>query len=89
MKVRMLIEVDVDVAEGEQNWYMDNVLLRKHGIEVFSYELDGYIGEVAVLDCHVVQEFTCKYCGAPSEIDPSDQTPPPDYCHPEDHRSIY
>lgn len=42
----------------------------------------------AVLDCHVVEEFTCKYCGARSEIDPSDQTPPPDYCHPEDHRSI-
>ena len=48
-----------------------------------------YIGPFEVLDCRVVEEFTCKYCGARSEIDPSDQTPPPDYCHPEDHRSIY
>ena len=29
--------------------------------------------------------FTCKYCGQPSWIDPSDQSPPPDYCHEIDH----
>lgn len=29
--------------------------------------------------------FTCKYCGLPSWIDPSDQSPPPDYCHEIDH----
>jgi hypothetical protein len=29
--------------------------------------------------------FTCKFCGAPSWIEPSDQTPPPDYCHESDH----
>ena len=29
--------------------------------------------------------FTCKYCGRPSWIDPSDQSPPPDYCHEIDH----
>jgi len=29
--------------------------------------------------------FTCKYCGAPSWLDPHDQTPPPDYCHESDH----
>lgn len=29
--------------------------------------------------------FTCKYCGADSWIDPSDQEPPPDYCHGIDH----
>ena len=29
--------------------------------------------------------FTCKYCGSPSWIDPSDQSPPPDYCHEIDH----
>lgn len=29
--------------------------------------------------------YTCKFCGAPSYIDESDQIPPPDYCHPEDH----
>lgn len=30
-------------------------------------------------------EHICKYCGAPSYLDPSDQTPPPDYCHESDH----
>ena len=29
--------------------------------------------------------FTCKYCGLPSWIDPSDQSPPPDYCHEIEH----
>lgn len=29
----------------------------------------------------------CKFCGAPSQVDPADQSPPPDYCHPEDHLS--
>lgn len=29
--------------------------------------------------------FTCKYCGLPSWIDPSDQSPPSDYCHEIDH----
>lgn len=27
----------------------------------------------------------CNFCGAPSWVDPSDQTEPPAYCHPEDH----
>lgn len=31
--------------------------------------------------------FTCKHCGMPSRIDPSDQSPPPDYCHEIDHRT--
>lgn len=29
--------------------------------------------------------YRCKFCGAPSWIEPSEQTMPPDYCHPEDH----
>jgi hypothetical protein len=29
--------------------------------------------------------FQCKSCGAPSAVDPSDQSPPPDYCQPGDH----
>jgi len=29
--------------------------------------------------------YTCKFCGAPSWIDPSEQSPPPDYCHESDH----
>jgi len=28
---------------------------------------------------------TCKYCGLPRWIDPSDQSPPPDCCHEIDH----
>jgi len=31
--------------------------------------------------------FVCKYCGAPSRIDPSDQSSPRDCCHPIDHGS--
>lgn len=27
----------------------------------------------------------CRYCGAPSWVDPSDQCQPPDYCHESDH----
>lgn len=30
-------------------------------------------------------EFTCKYCGSPSYLAPSEQSPPPDYCHESDH----
>lgn len=29
--------------------------------------------------------YICKYCGAPSWVDPSDQMPPADYCHESDH----
>lgn len=29
--------------------------------------------------------FRCVYCGAPSWVDPTDQRPPPDYCHEGDH----
>jgi hypothetical protein len=29
--------------------------------------------------------FTCKYCGAPSFVDPIDQVAPVDYCHDIDH----
>lgn len=29
--------------------------------------------------------YRCKYCGAPSWIDPSDQVRPPAYCHESDH----
>ncbi len=41
----------------------------------FRFNESGYliIGEHEAL-------FTCKYCEMPSWIDPSDQSPPPDYC---------
>ena len=29
--------------------------------------------------------FTCTWCGRPSWVDPSDQSPPSDYCHEIDH----
>ncbi len=29
--------------------------------------------------------YVCKYCGTGSWIEPCDQEPPPDYCHPSDH----
>ena len=29
--------------------------------------------------------FKCLFCGRPSWVDPSDQAPPPDYCHESDH----
>lgn len=32
-----------------------------------------------------VAPYRCKFCGAPSWYDPTDQTPPPDYCHESDH----
>lgn len=27
----------------------------------------------------------CQFCGLPSWVDPSEQCPPPDYCHESDH----
>lgn len=35
----------------------------------------------------LTEAFTCRYCGSPTDVDPSDQTPPADYCHESDHRS--
>lgn len=35
----------------------------------------------------VEQPYRCKFCGAPSWVDPSDQDAPPDYCHESDHGS--
>lgn len=29
--------------------------------------------------------YTCQFCGGLSYVDPSDQSPPPDYCHESDH----
>ena len=93
MKLKMLIELeyDVDVMYGveEKAWFFDEILGDKEGLSLHSNELGDEVGHVTVLDYYVVEEFTCKYCGARSEFDPVDQTPPPDYCHPEDHRSFY
>ena len=93
MKVRMFVEMEYDEyhkhTEEEKTWFFDEILGDKEGLILHSNELGDAVGHVTVLDYHVVEEFTCKYCGARSEFDPVDQTPPPDYCHPEDHRSIY
>lgn len=29
--------------------------------------------------------YTCKFCGQPSYIHPTEQEAPPDYCHESDH----
>lgn len=29
--------------------------------------------------------YRCVYCGAPSWLEPSEQSPPQDYCHESDH----
>lgn len=31
--------------------------------------------------------YICQFCGMPSWYAPSEQTPPPDYCHEIDHGS--
>jgi hypothetical protein len=31
--------------------------------------------------------YRCQFCGAPSWVEPSEQTMPPDYCHESDHGS--
>ena len=36
----------------------------------------------------IIKKYRCKYCGAPSEVDPADQLPPPDYCYESDHVSF-
>lgn len=37
--------------------------------------------------CDPEPPYRCRFCGAPSWREPSEQTAPPDYCHPEDHGS--
>ena len=32
--------------------------------------------------------FTCKHCGSPTAVDPSDQTAPADYCQEADHQPM-
>lgn len=34
-----------------------------------------------------IPPYACIFCGAPSWVDPSDQTRPPAYCHEADHGS--
>ena len=46
---------------------------------------DSYDQSVEALRRIAEKHHTCRWCGEPSEVDPSDQTPPPDYCHPDDH----
>lgn len=69
--------------------------------EVFNQEVDDVdstespedFAVLAVYEGHHLEDvkarvdppYTCKFCGARSYIDPSDQSPPPDYCHESDH----
>ena len=52
----------------------------KYNSKAFVNNFDAIFGKKAK-----TPPFACKYCGAPSWVDPSDQTPPPDYCHESDH----
>jgi len=48
--------------------------------EVFADNFDAIFGKKE-------PPYRCLFCGAPSWVDPSDQSPPPDYCHESDHGS--
>ncbi len=37
------------------------------------------------MEHEITPPYTCKFCGAPSWYEPSEQIPPPDYCHESDH----
>lgn len=54
-----------------------------------SKRTDGVGNYLKYLNKDEIEElYTCKHCGMPSCFDPLDQTPPLDYCHESDHRSI-
>ena len=52
------------------------------GLELDNTEVTHWMPLPALPPAH-----KCKYCGVPSHVDPSDQVPPPDYCHESDHGS--
>lgn len=47
---------------------------------------DTESGCVVVMVAIKKEMYACKYCGSPSEKEPDEQSPPPDYCHPVDHQ---
>ena len=53
----------------------------------FCYQAECLATEVQLLEFMKAEgpPFRCLFCGAPSWVDPSDQYPPPDYCHESDH----
>ena len=59
-------------------WYWDDPA--NCGSEIADEEVTHWMPLPALPPLH-----KCKYCGAPSYVDPSDQEPPPDYCHESDH----
>ena len=60
---------------GKWNW---------HYTEPTQYDIDDL--RVQLLRILPVQiPYECVYCGRPSWVDPTDQRPPPDYCHESDH----
>ncbi len=52
-------------------------LLKGHGLVNMGWHCTG--GTHLCPD-HAAEKHICKFCGAPTAVDPSDQTPPADYC---------
>lgn len=67
------------VSAQDQDTVLQRDALARHGVSVES----GFL-----IVGNREAPFTCKYCGRPSWIDPSDQSPPPDYCHEIDHGTL-
>ncbi len=92
MSARIDIEAVVrEVREMSMSWQSKNAIVSalqteqnasfacEWALPKFQFNESGFlVGEQEA-------PFTCKYCGQPSWIDPSDQSPPPDYCHEIDH----
>lgn len=82
-----LLKANAQAEHFEREWYLrgDEIeRLRELSDEMFSPEFKFNESGFLVAGEHEAP-FTCKYCGLPSWIDPSDQSPPPDYCHEIDH----
>lgn len=68
----------------EGSWY-DN---RMH-FECYEDLCENGDGEYTLYSNERPRPFQCRFCGCPSWVDPSDQVPPPDYCHESDHGEPY
>ena len=76
----------------EENF--DRIFGRKACAHDWCFDSEEADGSAAYFGCSLCGEertawkkppHTCLFCGAPSWYDPSDQSPPPDYCHESDH----
>ena len=78
---------------AQTHYYMHGALInsiRIHWIDASTFDQQRMVVNKVEVQAEMAErasgpEFTCKFCGAPSWVDPSDQECPPDYCHPGDH----